>query len=52
MDEQKEMSPARALQKFFAPITVTEIKEFKNVDPRGYEEIAQLCVEYYANGNK
>jgi hypothetical protein len=52
MDEQKKLSPARALQKFFAPITVTEIKEFKDADLQGYDEIARLCVEYYANGNK
>lgn len=52
MDKQKTLSPIVALREFFAPITVTEIKEFKDADPRGYEEIAQLCVEYYANGNK
>lgn len=29
-------------------VTIQEIKEFKDSDPKGYEEISKACENYYS----
>ena len=48
MAEKKNITGVGAVREFFAPISVKEIKEFKDSDPEGYEEVKRLCEEHYA----
>jgi len=47
LQEEKKLTPASALRKFFEPITAKEILEFKKTDPEGYTELAGLCLQHY-----
>jgi len=49
--ETEKMGRATAIRKFFntagyKSISLAEIKEFKVNDPKGYEKVGDLCIEY------
>ena len=45
--EEKTVSKTMCVKNFFDPCTAREIKDFKEADPKGFDEIADMCFEHY-----
>lgn len=35
----------------YPKVTIQEIKEFKEADPKGYDEVSEACANFYGESN-